>query len=193
MLAVALSAAPALAQGAPPERVRGTVEAFDGKTLTVKSRGGTSVVMPLATHFTVTGIQPASLTDIKPGSYIGTAAMPGADTTLKALEVLVFPPQMRGAGEGHRPWDLMPQSTMTNATVTKTVAGVQGRTVTLTYKGGEQTVTLPDGVPIVTVAPATAADLTPGAPVVVFPQVNAEGKVAAMGIIVGNHGVAPPM
>jgi hypothetical protein len=126
------------------------------------------------------------------GSYIGTAAMPAADGTLNALEVLVFPEAARGTGEGHVAWDLQPGSTMTNATVVEVAAAPQGRTLKLRYKDGEKTVAVPDGVPIVTFKPGDRSLLVPGAKVLVTAQ-SRDGKATALRAIAGRNGFAPPM
>src|SRR5690349_12367107 len=115
-----LLAWPVMAQNAPestPTRIRGTVEKLDGQTLTVKSREGAELTIALAPNFTVSAVVKKSLADIKTGDYVGAASLKGADGKLNALEVLIFPEAMRGTGEGERPWDLVPDSLMTNATV----------------------------------------------------------------------------
>ena len=122
----------ALAQDATPVRVRGTIDAVDARTLRVTSRAGQPVTLAVAPNVVVTAIVAASIADLKPGSYIGTAAVPQADGSLLAYEIQIFPESMRRVGEGHHPWDLQPQSTMTNGTVGDVVV-TQGRTLTLRY------------------------------------------------------------
>jgi hypothetical protein len=125
---------------------------------------------------------------------VGIASLPTAAGGDGAVAVLVFPPSMKGTGEGSYPWDLKPKSTMTNATVTNAVKDVEGRTLTLSYSGGqEKKITVPDGVPIVTFGPATEADLKPGAAVFIPAQRGADGNLTAAFVIVGTNGVAPPM
>ena len=122
-------------------RVRGTIEKVEGQTLMVKSRDGADLKVVLADNALIVGIVKASLSDIKPGSFVGVTGMPQADGSQKAVEVHIFPEAMRGTGEGHYAWDLRPQSTMTNANVADiepTVAGVEGRTLTMKYKDGEK-------------------------------------------------------
>src|SRR6266581_2329158 len=134
-------------------RVRGTIERVDGETLVVKSRDGGELKVVPANNASVVGIVKASLSDIKPGSFVGVTGMPQADGSQKAVEVHIFPEAMRGTGEGHRQWDLQPQSTMTNANVVsveQTVTGVEGRTLTMKYKDGEKKIIVPPDVPIVT-------------------------------------------
>jgi hypothetical protein len=126
------------------------------------------------------------------GSYIGTAVMPQPDGTLRALEVQVFPPSMRGIGEGSRPFDAAPGSTMTNGT-TGTIVSTNGRMLTVTYKGGEKKVFVPDGVPLVSYAPADRSALTPGANVLVTATRAADGTVTASHVLVGKNGLIPPM
>lgn len=183
----------AFAQTATPPRVRGTIEVVSATELKVASREGPMVALRLADNLRVVAVAKAALSDIKSGTYIGTAAMPRPDGSLMALEVLIFPEAMRGAGEGHRPWDLMPESTMTNATVAETVGRVEGQTLTLTYKEGQKTVVVPPEAPIVTFAPATRADLKPGARVMVSVTQSGSEPVTATSIVVGRDGVDPPM
>jgi hypothetical protein len=173
--------------------VRGTIVSLDGSTLTVKTREGPDAAVMLKPGFKVAGIAKASVEDIKPGDFVGIASLPTASGGAGAVEVLVFPPSMKGTGEGSYPWDLKPKSTMTNATVTNAVKGVDGRTLKLSYKDGEKTISVPDGVPIVTFGPATKSDLKPGATVFVPAQRGADGALSAGFVAVGNHGVNPPM
>ena len=120
---VATSSFPALAQQTPPSRVRGAIEGVDGDILLVKSRTGEDVKLRMTSDIRVVGIAKIPLNDIKIGSFIGTTTVPGPDGSQNAVEVHVFPENMRGTGEGSRPYDLRPNSTMTNATVAETVAG----------------------------------------------------------------------
>ena len=182
----------ALAQTAAPVRVRGTIDAVDAQTMRVTSREGQHLTLAMAPDIGVTAILAASLADIKPGSYIGTAAMPQEDGTLRAFEIQVFPESMRGVGEGYHPWDLQPQSTMTNGTVGDVVV-TQGRTLTLRYKDGEKRVVVPEKAPIITYAPATAAILTPGAHVIITATRRPDGSLVAQRVGVGKDGLVPPM
>lgn len=188
---LALSATLAFAQ-TPSQRLRGTVTSYDGVTLVIAERSGQTHTLAIAENFSVSEVVPIAPTAIKPGSYIGTAAMPAADGSLSALEVLVFPEAARGTGEGHSPWDLQPGSTMTNATITEVTNVPQGRSLKLRYKDGEKTVTVPDNVPIVTFSPGDKAMLVPGAKVLVTSQVR-EGKPTAVRALVGKDGLVPPM
>lgn len=137
-LVLALTGAVAWAQDVV--RVRGTISSVNGDTIEVNSREGTALKIKIAPNPSVSAIIQASLSDIKAGSYIGIAGTPQPDGSQRALEVHIFPESMRGLAEGFRPWDLLPQSTMTNATVESIVAAVDGHKVVLKYKGGDQTI-----------------------------------------------------
>ena len=178
---------------AKPQRIRGEIVSLDGSALKVQSRTGEALAIDVKPDVLVTALKDIKLAEIKPGSFVGTAATTGADGKLTASEVLVFPEAARGAGEGHYPWDLGPNSTMTNANVDAVVEGTNGRDLTLSYKGGSNTVTVPDNVPIVTFAPATRDDLLPGKKVFVVAKPKEEGGFEALRVVVEKDGVAPPM
>ena len=191
--AAVLVAATASAQ-APQVRVRGSVESISGQMLTVKARDGADVKIKLADNAPVRTVTKASLGDIKPGSFIGITAMPQSDGTQKAVEIHIFPEAMRGAGEGHRPWDLMPNSTMTNATVDTQVVEFDGQKLVLKYKDGDKTFIVPSNVTVVSFAPATMSDLKPGAIIFVGGATKEpDGTLDAPNITVGTNGVNPPM
>lgn len=192
MLAGALcsSLAPA---GAQTTRVRGTIDAIVGQTLDVATREGPMIALRISETTRLSAVVKATLADIKPGSYVGIAALPRPDGTQLALEVLIFPEAMRGAGEGHRPWDLLPESTMTNATVAETVQKVDGQALTLTYKDGSKTVVVPPEAPIVTFAPAERAELKPGTRVFANVTITNDGVNTVNNLVVGREGVDPPM
>lgn len=187
-----LTAAPALAQ-TPPTRVRGTIVSLDGQMLTLKGRRGDDIKIKLADNYSVAAVVPITLADIKQGSFIGSAALKQPDGTLKAQEVLVFPEAMRGAGEGHYPWDLTPNSTMTNANVEAVVDGTSGREMSLSYKGGKQKIVVPPNTPVVTFEPGDKAMLKPGAKVFIGAQKAADGSLSAGRVAVGKDGFTPPM
>jgi hypothetical protein len=183
-------AAPAHAQ--QPARLRGTIAAVTEDSVDLTLRDGSKVTATLSPKLTVTAVGLAQIADIKPDSFIGTAAVPQPDGTLKALEVHVFAPSMRGAGEGHRPWDTGPSNTMTNGTV-GSVTGTSGRTLHVTYKGGEKDVVVPPDVPIVSLEPGTRELVKVGAKVVAFGTKAEDGKVTIERLSVGTNGIAPPM
>ena len=198
-LLAAIPLAMAQAPANPTLRLRATIEKVDATSLTVRERSGEVITLVRPAAMDVSEVYPLALADIKPGSYIGTAAMPQADGSQLALEVVVFPEAARGTGEGHRPWDLRPESTMTNATVADLAAAPStvpgGQKLTLRYKDGEKTVIVPPGVPVVSFKPGKADEnvlLVPGAKVMITAQEQA-GKPTALRVIVGRNGFAPPM
>lgn len=184
----------AQAQDAPGMRmgVRGEITAVNGDTLRVQASSGESATIQLTPQTQVRAVTLANIEDIKPGSYIGSAAVPMADGTLKALEVHVFPPQMAGTGEGHRPFDLVKGSSMTNGSVGDLVVS-NGRTLTVNYKGGQQKILVPDDVPIVNLTPGDLSLLKAGVKVVMFVTQSADGTLTAQSISAGKDGVTPPM
>ena len=194
LLAGSVAVALGQAMGPAPVRVRGTIEKVDGSTLTVKSRTGKTVTIKLAANARVTAMVKAALADIKVGSFIGVTAMPQPDGSQKAIGINIFMDAQRGVVPARfSPWDREPGSTMTNADVTTKVAGVNGDVLTVKYKDGEKNVVVPPDTPIVTFAPATKADLKPGAGLITSATKNADGKLATSSVTVGTHGVNPPM
>jgi Domain of unknown function (DUF5666) len=192
-LAVALVAPTAWAQDAPV-RVRGTIDRVEGQTLVVKARDGAEVKVTLPDNAMVVAITKASLADVKQGSFVGVTGMPQADGSQRALEVHIFPEAMRGTGEGHRPWDLRPQSTMTNANVEQTVAGVDGHTLTMKYKDGEKKIVVPPDTPIVTYAPGDKSELKPGTKIFINAATKQpDGTLQAPRVNYGKDGLTPPM
>ena len=142
----------------------------------------------------VVGITRIPLSDIKVGSFIGTTTVPGPDGSQNAVEVHVFPEDMRGTGEGSRPWDLRPNSTMTNATVAETVAGNDGHTLMVKYKDGEKKVVVSPDTPVVTYVPADKSELKPGAKIfIAAANKKDDGTLEAAAISVGRDGIMPPM
>ncbi|UVK37322.1 hypothetical protein LHFGNBLO_004337 [Mesorhizobium sp. AR10] len=183
----------AAAQAADALRVRGTVVSFAASTLTVKTREGTTDAITLAQGWKISGVAKASAKDIKQGDFLGIASVSKADGGSGALEVVVFPAALKGTGEGDRPWDLQPNSRMTNGTVAD-VTDIDGRTVTLTYDNGQKKqIAIPQTTPIVTFAAAAPADLKPGATVFVNAERGTDGTLTAGRVVVGNNGIVPPM
>lgn len=188
-------AMPATAQAADaaPSNVRGSIVSLNGTTLKIKTREGKTVDVMLADDVKVAGVAKAAIADVKPGDYVGIASLPKADGGDGALEVLIFPPAMKGLGEGSHGWDLKPNSSMTNATVANAVKGVDGHTVTVTYQGKEKKIAIPDGTPVVTLAPATQKNLVAGARVFFPAMTDANGGLVTHQVVVGANGVVPPM
>jgi hypothetical protein len=190
--AMALVSASAFADGTPV-RVRGSVVSLDRSKLVVHAKDGSDVTVNLADNFAALAVVKSSMADIKEGTFIGTATVTQPDSTLRSLEVVVFPDKMRGTGEGHYPWDLGSSSMMTNATVANAVKGIDGQTVTVTYKGGEKKIEIPANVPVVALVPATKEDIAPGAIVFVPTQRQSDGSLHGGAILFGKDGVIPPM
>ena len=189
------SAAAQAPQG-KPLTIRGKIATVEKGALKVTTAAG-DVLVNFADDVRIGGVEAAKLADIGAGSYVGATSVKQSDGALKALEVHIFPESSRGTGEGHRPWDLQPGSTMTNANVEKVeqvaVANVQGQLLTLKYKDGEQKILVPPGTPIVKNVAGDRSLLKPGTGVYI-PAVRAEdGTITATRITVGVGGIMPPM
>jgi len=193
--AFALSVAPALAQNARIATARATIKSVsaDGATLSVRTRAGEDRTVHLMPKTRVILVVPASLAEVKPGAFIGVAALPGEGGELKAMEVHIFPESMRGTGEGFRPFDLAPKSSMTNGNISARVDAATGPKLTVTYKGGEQTILVDPTTPIVALEPAARTDLKPGANIIARGPSHADGSIDAAFVLVGKDGLTPPM
>jgi len=190
--AAAMCATPLWAQ--ETRRVRATIEKVDGSTLYVKTRDGEDLKITLPEKQVFTAIIPATLADLKPGTFVGTGATPGPDGNLVAIEVHIFPESMRGTGEGHRPMEGPPQATMTNANVDVSVAGVDGQVLTLKYKDGEKKIVVTPKTAIVAYTPGDRAELKPGIKIfIASAQKQADGSWQAPRISYGRDGLTPPM
>ncbi|KFC76864.1 hypothetical protein GBAG_4104 [Buttiauxella agrestis ATCC 33320] len=174
--------------------VRGTIDAVEGNTLKITTRQGDKLDVALTDETKVNSVSEAKISDIKPDSFIGTAAVQQADGTLKALEVHVFAPSLRGSGEGFNPFESADGNvnTMTNGTVGKLVNS-QGRTMTVKVKDQEKKVIVPDDVPVVLIAPGDRKLLQPGTKVVLHVTKDDKGQVVVRGVSAGKDGLTPPM
>jgi hypothetical protein len=193
--ALALLATVAARAEPPRAIVRGVIADIspDAKTLTMKARTGESVLVRLKPETRLIEVVPATRADLKPDAFIGVAAVPDSGDTLRALEVHIFPEAMRGTGEGYRPFDLAPNSSMTNGALNARLSGVDGDILTVTYKGGARTIRLPANAPIVSFAPGDKADLKVGAAAVARGTKADDGAVDAAALLVGKDGLVPPM
>ena len=188
----ALVATTALAQAPQTMRLRGVIEKVDGNTVTAKSDKGDALTLNLADKMLVVAVVKASLADIKDGDFIGSGAMPQPDGSQKAIEVHIFAESMRGTGEGFRPWDGAPNSTMTNGTVGNTVTGVDGPVVTVKYKDGDKKIIVGPDVPIVRYEVAYMSAVKPGAAfTVVAATKQPDGSFNISRINFGRDGVVP--
>jgi hypothetical protein len=192
--AALLAVSVAAAQAPDVVRVRGTITGVNGNILDVKSRDGTPIKVKLADDVKVLAVDRRSLADVKQGVFVGITAMPQPDGTQKAVEIHIFPDALRGTSEGHRLWDLMPNSTMTNANIDSEIAGSDGKELVLKYKDGEKKFVVPANVEVVMFAPAAVADLKPGEKIFIAAGKELpDGSVEAPRIVVGRNGVNPPM
>lgn len=194
-MAVLLASSASFAQQPPPVRIRGQIEKVAGDLLDVKARNGDVLKVKLVDPARVTALVKASLADVKVGKFIGVTAMPQADGSQKAIAVHIFLDAQKGVvPDRHGPWDLQPGSTMTNAIVDTTVAGVEGQTIMVKYKDGEKKVIVPPNTPIVAYAPGDKSELKPGAQIIIFGATKqADGSLTTPAINVGRDGVVPPM
>jgi hypothetical protein len=188
---IAVASTAALAQ--TPVRIRGTVEKLDGRVLTVKGNDGQIQTVKLADNFIVMGISRASVDDIGSGKFIGTTTVGERNGALVALEVHIFPDNMRGTGEGHYDWDLRPSSKMTNANVATVTKIGKDHVLDVQYKGGEKKVLVPETAVIVSFTPADRSAVKPGAAVFVNSQRQPDGTLTAPRVNVGLNGQIPPM
>ena len=195
LIAAALLAAVGLASVSAQQtlRVRGTIEKVDGDKLTVKSDDGAALTLTLTANAQVVGVVKATLADIKSGDFVGSAAMPQADGSQKALEVHIFAESQRGTGEGHRPFTI-PNSTMTNGTVGEMVTAADGQSLTVKYKDGEKKVMVTPETAVVTYVVGDKSDLKPGIKIFVGAgKKQADGTVQTPRVTYGKDGLTPPM
>ena len=179
---IALLALPAAAQDAPegtPTRIRGTVEKLDGQTLTVKSRDGQQLTIALAPNVTVAYLVKKSLADIKAGDFVASTSTKGTDGKNHAVELRIFPEAMRGLGEGQYAWDLVPESLMTNATVSGVTGAPQGQTLKINYNGNESEIVVGTDTPVFGYGVGDASLLKPGAAVFIVARKKADGSLSA--------------
>ena len=192
-LLLAFACGIAAAQGAAVIRLRGSIESINLPQLSIRDRSGETVVAILPPDTVPAEVFPIEPAAIQPGAFIGTAAIPLPDGKLQALEVVVFPEAARGSGEGHHPWDLTPDSTMTNATVATLTRAGDNRTLTLQYKDGEKVVVVPKGVPVVTLRQGDRSLIVPGAKIFAVADALEDGSFVIRRLLVGRNGFEPPM
>jgi hypothetical protein len=191
LAAAALAPAAGFAQQARTVRLRGTIEALSDTKLTLRERSGQRTELALSPTYAVTEVFPITLADIKPGSFVGVGGMPQPDGSQRAIAVLLFPEDMRGTGEGFRPFDFLPQSTMTNATVADVASIANGQKLELKYKDGAKTIVVPPDAPIVSLRPGDRGMVVAGAPVAVNVQ-EINGQPTVVRVNAGRNGFAPP-
>jgi hypothetical protein len=189
----ALICAALSASAQQPIRLRGTIDRMEGPVFVVKNRDGVEVKMVTTEKPQYIGMFKSAIADIKPGQFIGSTAMPQPDGSQKASEVHIFPESMRGLGEGHYEWDLMPKSTMTNANIEQSVSGVDGPVLSVKYKGGEKKLLVTPETIVVTFYPGDSAELKPGTKIWAGPALTkqADGTLLAPLVIYGKDGIEP--
>ena len=188
-----LSALPALAQPAPTQRISGTIERAEGHTIVVRPlEGGGTFEIDLTPRVTVFGVSNARLDDIKPGAFIGVGAMSQPDGSQRAIQVTILAESQRGLGEGHRPWDAWPNSTMTNGTVDERVTSVEGPVLTVKYRDGEKKIVVPADAAVLAYSESDLSELKPGAHVALLRVTKKlNGSLEADRVNVGRGGVIP--
>lgn len=172
--------------------VRGTIEALNGDTLTLRTEAGGTETIQLAPKWNVTVLKRIGVDAIKPGSFIGTTEMPQRNGTGRSLEVHVFPPGVK-AGEGHYAWDLRKGSMMTNGTVGQVKSVPRGRELTVSYPNGERHIVVPKSVPIVEFTNGERSQVKPGIPAFLIVAKSPDGALSSQGVAIGENGAKPPM
>ena len=195
IMTLALSSGVAFAENAPVASARATIESVspDGASLAVRTRAGEQRTLRVTPKTRLVLVVPAMLADVKPGAFVGVAAMPGENGEQKAMDVHIFPEAMRGTGEGFRPYDLKPGSTMTNGNVDARVDNVSGPKLTVSYRGGQQIITVDPKTPIVAFERGGQADLKPGAAILARGRKEGDGSIDAAFVLVGKDGLVPPL
>ena len=193
VLADAIVAASCSVATAQTMRMSGTIEKADGNVLSLRTSEGVEVKLMLTENAMIVAVVKASMADIKEGTFLGSTAMPQPDGSQKALEVHIFPEQMRGTGEGHRPYAPVPNSTMTNGTAAgATVADVDGSTMVVKYRDDEKKIVVPPNAPILRYEIGNKSDLRAGARFTVLAATKRpDGTLEASRINVGRDGVVP--
>jgi hypothetical protein len=174
-------------------RVRGAVERIDGPVYVVKTRDGSEVKLTtVADNPLFVAIVPAKMSDIKPGMYVGSAGTMQEDGTQKAIEVHIFPESMRGTGDGHYDWDLLPKSKMTNGSVEQAVTGVDGPMLSVKYKDGEKKLVVTPQTVVVTYEIGKREEVVPGTKIFVSAaKKQADGTLQTPRITYGRNGEGP--
>jgi hypothetical protein len=174
-------------------RIRGTVERIEGPVFVVKNRDGSELKLTVTEdHPLFVAIVPGKMSDIKPGMYVGSAGMMQEDGTQKAIEVHIFPESMRGTGDGHYDWDLLPKSKMTNGNVEQAVTGVDGPLLSVKYKDGEKKLVVTPQTVIVTYEMGKREEVVPGTKIFISAaKKQADGTVQTPRITYGRNGAGP--
>jgi hypothetical protein len=190
-LSVILTAA-ALAQPAQTRRIAGTIEKADGDAVVVRSQSGGALTVHLTEDVKVFDVSKGTMDDLKPNAFVGIGAMPQSDGSQRAMQIVVFDETQRGTGEGFRPWDRAPNSTMTNGTVDTRVGSVDGPKLVVKYKGGDQTIVVPPDAVILSYSVGNKDELKPGAKIAIIgAKPRPDGSLEANRVNVGHGDIAP--
>jgi hypothetical protein len=195
-IVVVLAAGPVLAQSpadGTPTRVAGTIEKLDGRTLTVARPDGQTQSVTLSADAKIFGVEKRKLTDIKPGDFVASGGVRGTDGKIHAVEVRIFPEELRGTGEGQRPWEVRPEGVMTNATVGTVSQTGDGGVIHVTYKDGQSEYTVGPDVPVLAYVISNATLLKPGAAILTIARKQADGSLLTNRVTAEKDGVKPPM
>ena len=193
---ITLVAGPVFAQSPPdgtPTRVVGTIEKFQGQTLTVARTDGQKQSVTLTPDAKIFGVEKRKLTDIKPGDFVASGGVRGTDGKIHAVEVRIFPEALRGVGEGQRPWDMRPEGVMTNATVGTVSQMGEGGVIHVTYKDGQSEYTVGPDVPVLAYVAGDTTLLKPGASIVTIARKQPDGSLVTNRVTAEKDGVKPPM
>ncbi len=193
LTAVVVTIPLAYAQQPLTTRVRGTIEKVEGGLLVVKSREGNDVRVRIGEKTGVVGLKKIGLGDIEPNAFVGVAALPQPDGSQKAISIHIFPEAQRGFNEGSRPYDVRPNSSMTNGAVANRVRSTGGDVLTITYKDGEKKISVAPDTSIVRFEPGDLSELRPGAQIVATVTERSDGLKDAVRINVGRDGITPAM
>jgi hypothetical protein len=192
VLSFVLTVAASSASAQETVRIRGVIERIEGPVYVVKNRDGAELKLTMTDNPLFVAIAPATMADIKPGMFVGSAGTMQADGTQKAIEVHIFPESMRGTGEGHYDWDLKPNTKMTNANVEQTVASNDGQILSVKYKDGEKKLLVTPETVVVTYGPGNKEDLKPGTKIFVgAAKKMPDGTVQTPRITYGRNGAGP--
>ena len=173
-------------------RIRGMVERIEGPVFVVKTRDGSEVKLTVTDSPLFVVIVPGKMSDIKPGMFVGSAGTMQEDGSQKAIEVHIFPESMRGTGEGHYDWDLLPKSKMTNGNVEQAVTGVDGPVLSVKYKDGEKKIVVTPQTVVVTYEMGKRDEIQPGTRIfVAAAKKQADGTFQTPRITYGRNGEGP--
>ena len=193
--AVILTCFAAVAYGQDPVHFRGTIQKLGADNIVINQISGDTITIMAPKEMIVLTSEPTAAANIVAEKFIGVTALALPDGSLKALEVHIFSEAGRGIGEGHYPWSLLPESTMTNANISSMVESVDGAVMSLAYKDdGSQKVVIPPGVPVVKLELVNNwSPMEVGSHIFVVASEGDDGQFSAIAVVIGLRGTTPPM